>query len=130
MSDTDPEIEVLETAVPPHPVGAPPRFRELVALALKTTDTTVLDDAEQDYRGVFDGVGEFIQSQIGEYLPPHLQWLPACCDPEKLRAGYERGIVRLWTIELADGRAMVFESRCKCVRLRPFAGLQLGDQPT
>lgn len=111
MSDTDPEIEVLETAVPPHPVGAPSRFREMVALALKTTDTTVLDDAERDYRGVFDGVDEFIQSQIGEYLPPHLQWLPACCDPEKLQAGYERGLVRLWTIGLPDGHVMVFESQ-------------------
>ena len=46
MTDTDPDI--LETEVPPPPAGTPPRFRELVALALKTTDTTVLDAAEQD----------------------------------------------------------------------------------
>ena len=34
MSDSDPDIEVLETEGPPSPVGTPPRFRELVALAL------------------------------------------------------------------------------------------------
>jgi hypothetical protein len=111
MSDTDPDIEVLETEVPPPPAGAPPRFRELVALALKTTDTTALDAAEQDYRGVFASVDDFIHSQLGEHLPPHLQWLPACCDPEKLRTGYERGLVKLWTIGLSDGQVIVFESR-------------------
>ena len=110
MSDTDPDIEVLETDLPPPPAGTPPRFRELVALALKTTDTTVLDAAEQDYRGVFGSIDDFISSQLGEHLPPHLEWLPACCDPEKLRVGYERGLVKLWTIGLANGRVIVFES--------------------
>lgn len=111
MRDTDPDIEVLETELPPPPPGAPPRFRELIALALKTTDTTALDAAEQDYRGVFGSVDDFIHRQLGEYLPPHLQWLPACCDPEKLRTGYERGLVTLGKIGLSDGRVLVFESR-------------------
>ena len=111
MRDSDPDIEVPETEAPPPPAGAPPRFRELVALALKTTDSTVVDAAGQDYRGVFGSVDEFIHNQLGEHLPPHLQWLPACCDPEKLRAGYERGLVELWTIGLPTGRVIVFESR-------------------
>ena len=111
MKDSDPDIEVHETEAPPPPAGAPPWFRELVALALKTTDTTVLDAAEQDYRGVFGSVDEFIHNQLDEHLPPHLQWLSVCCDPEKLRAGFERGLVHLWTIGLPTGRVMVFESR-------------------
>ena len=110
MSDSDPEIDVQETEVSPPPAGAPPRFREMVALALKTTDSGVLDGAEQDYRGVFGSVDEFIREQLAEYLPRHLQWLPGCCEPGRLRAGYERGRVRLWTIGLADGRVIVFES--------------------
>lgn len=113
MSGTDPEIDVHETELPPPPAGTPPRFRELVALALKTTDITVLDAAELDYRGVFGSVDEFIHNQLAEHLPPHLHWLPDCCDPEKLRAGYERGRVRLWTIGLADDRVLVFESQAR-----------------
>ena len=121
MSDTDPDIEVLETELPPPPAGTPPRLRlrELVALALKTTDTTVLDAAEQDFRGVFDSVDHFIHNQLGEHLPRHLQWLPACCDPAKLRVGYERGLVRLWTIALPNERVIVFESQRERGRRRP-----------
>ena len=90
MSDTNPDIEILETDLPPPPAGTPLWFRELVALTLKTTDPTVLDAAEQDYRGVFASADDFIHNQLAEHLPRHLQWLPACCDPAKLRAGYER----------------------------------------
>ena len=111
MSNTDPDIEILETEVPPPPTGAPQRFRELVALALKTTDATVLDAAEQDYRGVFGSLDDFIHNQLDEHLPPHLQWLLGCCEPEKLRVGYEREVVRLWTIGLPNGQMMVFESQ-------------------
>ena len=71
MSDTDPEIEILETEVAPPPSGSPPRFRELVALALKTTDADVLDAAEHDYRGIHGGVDAFVRDQLAE----HLQWL-------------------------------------------------------
>ena len=119
MSDTNPDIEVLETEVAPPPAGAPPRFRELVALALKTTDSTVLDAAEQDYRGVFGSIDDFIHNQLGEHLPSHLQWLPACCDPGKLRTGYERGRVRLWTIGLQNQRVIVFESKLERGRWHP-----------
>lgn len=119
MSDSDPDIEVLETEVSPPPVGTPPQFREMVALALKTTDPTVLDAAEHDYRGVFGSVDDFIHSQLAEHLPAHLQWLPACCDPEKLRVGYERGSVQLWTIGLPNGQVIVFESQREPSRCRP-----------
>ena len=119
MSDSNPDIEVLETEVPSPPEDVPPRFRELVALAVKTTDTTVLDAAEQDYRGVFGSVDDFIHIQLGEHLPRHLQWLLSCCDPEKLREGYERGTVRLWTIGLPHGRVLVFESERERGRRRP-----------
>ena len=118
MSDTDPDIEVLETD-PPPPAGTPPWLRELVALALNTTDTTVLDAAEQDYRGVFASVDHFIHNQLAEHLPAHLQWLPACCDPEKLRVGYERGLVRLWTIAVSNNQVIVFESQPERGRRRP-----------
>ena len=117
MTDTDPDIP--ETEVPPPPAGTPPHFRELVALALKTNDTTVLDAAEQDYRGVFGSVDDFIQNQLGEHLPPFLKWLPGCCDPEKLRVGYERGLVRLWTIGLPNGLVIVFESQGELASHRP-----------
>ena len=46
MSDTHPDIEVLEIELSPPPRGAPPHFRELLALALKTTDSTTLDAVE------------------------------------------------------------------------------------
>jgi len=121
MSSTDPDIHVLETALGPPPTGTPPRFRELVALALKTTDTTTLDAAEQNYRGVFASVDDFIRNQLGEHLPPHLQWLLACCEPERLRIGYERGLVRLWMIGLPDGRMIIFESQRDFGRRRPRA---------
>jgi len=113
------DIEALETELSPPPAGTPPRFRELVALAPKTTDTIVLDAAEQDYRGVFSSVHDFIDNQLGEQLPPHLQWLLACCEPEKLRVGYERGLVRLWTIGLPNQRVLVFESRREPGRHHP-----------
>lgn len=119
MNNTDPDIEVLKTELSPPPVGMPPRFRELVALALKTTDATVLDAAEQDYRGVFSSVHDFIDNQLGEQLPPHLQWLVACCEPEKLRGGYERGLVRLWTIGLPNQWVLVFESQREPGRRHP-----------
>ncbi|HOZ24420.1 MAG TPA: hypothetical protein PLI83_06505 [Thermomonas sp.] len=119
MSDTDPEIEILETEVAPPPLGSPPRFRELVALALKTTDADVLDAAEHDYRGIHGGVDAFIRDQLAEHLPPHLQWLLECCDPEKLRLGYEGRAIRIWTIAVAEGRFAVFESSCEPGRRRP-----------
>lgn len=119
MSDTQPDIEILEIELPPPPRGAPPHFRELLALSLKTTDSTTLDAAELDYRGVFASADDFIHNQLAEHLPAHLQWLPACCDPAKLRAGYERGHIRLWTIGLPSGQVIVFESPREPGRRRP-----------
>jgi hypothetical protein len=52
MSGTDPDIEILETDASPPPYGTPPEFRELVALALKTTAVNVLDaSTSHDKRG-------------------------------------------------------------------------------
>ncbi len=56
---------------------------------------------------MFASADAFIRNQVGE----HLQWLLPCCDPEKLRVGYERDLVQLWTIGLNDGLVMVFESQ-------------------
>lgn len=100
----------FETELSSPVAGAPQRFRDLVAHALRTTDSAVLDAAERDYRGVYSSVHDFICNQVGEHLPVYLQWLLACCDPEMLRAGYERGLVRVWTIKLAETRRIVFES--------------------
>lgn len=109
----------FETELSLPAAGAPRRFRELVAHALGTTDASVLDAAERDYRGVFSSIHDFICNQVGEHLPVYLQWLLACCDPEMLRAGYERGLVRVWTIRLADTRRIVFESPRDRERCRP-----------
>ena len=115
MSDTDPDIEVLETDLPPPPTGTPPRFRELVALALKTTDTTVLDAAEQDYRGVFGTINEFIRTR----LPANAQWILACCDPERLQEAYEFEFeIVIWTILLPRERMLVFESQRRPAGIR------------
>ena len=88
MSDTDPEIEIVETEAAPPPSGTPRHFRELVALALKTTDPAVLDAAEQDYRGIHSDVDAYVRDQIAEHLPSHL----------------------LWPIAVGEGRCAVFES--------------------
>lgn len=118
MSDTDPEIEILETDAPPRPRGTPPEFRELVALALKTTDADVLDAAERDYRGTYPNAERYVRDQLAEHLPPYMHWLLACCDQTNLRAGYENGALRIWTISLPDGRVLLFESQDRSRRPR------------
>lgn len=102
------EVDVVEAAAPP--AGTPPRFRELVALALKTTDERALQDAEEAYRGTYASAHDFIVQRLTNLLPAELRWLPACCDPDRLRQGYERGALLIWEIKLADGRSLVFES--------------------
>lgn len=72
MSDTDPEIEILETDAPPRPRGTPPEFRELVALTLKTTAADVLDAARQDYRGTYPSAEHYVRDQLAEHLPPYI----------------------------------------------------------
>lgn len=112
------EIPMIEEDAAAAPAGAPPDFRERVVLALKTTDETVLKAAERDFRGVFVDVRDFLETEVGRDLPPHLGWLLACCSAEKLLAGYERGRVAVWTIPLPDGRVMIFESPAETGRVR------------
>jgi hypothetical protein len=112
VADREPDFKAPSEFTSPT-TDTPLRFRELVTLALKTTDSAVLDLAEQDYRGVYASINDYICNQIGEHLPPYLQWLLACCNPEMLRVGYERGLVRIWTIGLANDRVIVFESQRK-----------------
>lgn len=119
MSDTDPEIEILETDAPPRPRGTPPEFRELVALALKTTAADVLDAAERDYRGTYPSVEHYVHGQLAEHLPPYMHWLLECCDPARLRAGYENGVLWIWTIALPDCRVLLFESQVEVGGRRP-----------
>lgn len=110
MTVTD-DIEIVEETTAPPPPGAPREFRELLALALRTTDESALDQAERDYRGVHASVHDYLMSEILGHLPPDLDWLPAVCDPDQLRLAYQARVARsLWTIRLADGRVMVFES--------------------
>jgi len=118
MSGTDPDIEILETEAPPRPPGTPPEFRELVALALRTTAVDVLDAAEDDFRGTYASVDDYVRDQVGEHLEPHMRWLLGCCDPVRLRAGDENGALRIWTIALPDGRVLLFESQAEPGRRR------------
>ncbi len=106
--DIDITVDVVEAA--DAPMGTPPDFRELVALALKTTDERALQDAEDAYRGIYTSSQEYIARQVAEFLPIELQWLLPCCEPSKLRTGYENGVIVVWEIKLKDGRVLVFES--------------------
>ncbi|MBZ5715266.1 hypothetical protein [Nannocystis pusilla] len=85
-------------------------FFERVALSLKTTDASLLDAAAKDFRGIYQSAHDYITNQVAEHLPPFLGWLPACCDPDKLREAYEGKALCVWTIPLEAGRVMVFES--------------------
>lgn len=105
------EIDIVEEDAPPPPAGVPAGFRELLALALKTTDPTALDQAERDYRGVHPSVHHYLMTELAHHLPPDLDWLPASCGQDQLRQIYEGHVGRaLWVIRLYDGRVMVFES--------------------
>lgn len=108
-ADDPVDIDIEELG--PPPVGAPVDFRERLALALKTTDPAVLRDAEAAYRGVYDSEHAYIVAQVAEYLqPPDMSWLLACCDPDRLREGYEGRALVVWSIALDHGACMVFES--------------------
>lgn len=63
-----------------------------------------------DFCGIWPSEHAYIASQVAEHLPPFLNWLPACCDPDRLRDGYEGRALRVWSVPLPDGRVMVFES--------------------
>lgn len=66
--------------------------------------------SDEDDRGVWASEHEYIASQVAEHLPDFLSWLPACCDPDKLRAGYQGRALVVWSIPIAINRVMVFES--------------------
>lgn len=117
MSGTDPVIEITEADTSP-PGGVTQEFREIVGLALKTTDPDVLEAAEQDFRGVYRSIGDYVREQLAEHLPLHMGWLLDCCDPAKLRAGYENDTVRIWTIALSDEWVLLFVSQWELGRRR------------
>lgn len=105
--DLSVDVDVVD--VPPPPAGTPPDFRERVALALKTTDETVLRDAELAYRGTFASAHEYIAQQVAAQLPDDMRWLAAHCNPDVLRGHYEGGRLIVWEVRLRDV-VMVFES--------------------
>lgn len=63
-----------------------------------------------DYRGIWASEEEFIRAQILEHLPEFLAWIIACCDPVKLRQGYEAGRIRVWSTRQLDGKHVVYET--------------------
>lgn len=92
------------------PVGAPVDFRERLARALETDDPQVLTAAAREFRGVYESEHAYIVARVAEDQPPHLAWVLACCDPCKLRAGYEGRFRAVWSIALGPGARMVFEA--------------------
>lgn len=109
--DDDPDLGPLAVEdLPPAPAGAPPDFRERLALHLKTTAPDVLRAAEADYRGRWPSAHHYIAAQVAEHLPPFLAWLPQHVEPGALRDAYEAGKLVVWTIGLPDGTCLVFES--------------------
>lgn len=98
--------------IPPatFPGGTPTDLRERIARALSTADAAFLDAAMRGYRGVYLSIAEYIETRLAEHLPPSLQWLLACCDPDKLRAGYELDHRAVWSISFRDTRVLVFET--------------------
>ncbi|HEY8375056.1 MAG TPA: hypothetical protein VIK91_01150 [Nannocystis sp.] len=92
------------------PGGTPPDLRERIARALSTVDAAFLDAAVRGYRGIYLSAAEYIETRLAEHLPPFLQWLLACCDPDKLRAGYELDQRAVWAIPYRDTRVLVFET--------------------
>lgn len=90
---------------------SPGDFWERVTVALKTSAPEVLRAAADAFRGVYESEHAYIVGQVAEHLqPPNLAWLLACCDPARLREGYEGRALVVWSIALEDGGCMVFES--------------------
>ena len=98
----------IQPAAPPG--GTPPDLRERIARALSTADAAFLDAAMRGYRGIYLSAAEYIETRLAGHLPPDLQWLLACCDPDKLRAGYEHDQRAVWSIPFRDTRVLVFET--------------------
>lgn len=102
------------TAGPREPAplhgGTPPDLRERLRAALNLTRDADLADAEDAFRGVYGSSDEYIRGVVGWDIPPHLQWVLTCADPDRLRAGYENKAVVVWEIPFDETRVMVFES--------------------
>lgn len=64
------------------------------------------------YRGLWPSEHDYIVEQLAEHLPPHMAWVLACCDPLRLREGYEAGKLRVWSTPHPNrvGFVLVFEA--------------------
>jgi hypothetical protein len=64
------------------------------------------------YRGTWASEHEYITHQLAEHMPSYLTWLLPCCDPRRLREGYEAGKLRIWSIPhpRQPGRVWIFEA--------------------
>lgn len=103
-------VDLMVEDMPPQKPGAPPEFRERLALALKTTDADVLAAAEACYVGRFASAHAFILRELSEHLPEFLQWLLPCLDPAPTREGYEGDKLLVWSIRIGPDDALVFQS--------------------
>lgn len=121
--DVDVQVEI----VAPPPVGSPVDFRERLTLALKTTDPVALAAAERDYKGVWPSEHAYLADMIAEHLPPFLAWLPLVADPERMREAYQGKALRVWSIPLDPGKALIFESYTDEYKAAALAALDLPD---
>lgn len=111
------DLEILEEDAPPPPAGTPMGFRELLALALKTTDPAVLAQAERDYRGIYPSAHDCLVAELTGHLPPELDWLPSACAPSELRRRYETRLgLSLWELRHSDGRVRVGPLQAEVVK--------------
>ncbi len=95
-SDLEVEIDVADLA----PVRGlePAELCDAIAAGLMTTNTEVLADVADDYRGVYRDVMEYIRQQLADLMQPWLAWVLECCDNARLRHGYEAGKILVWTL--------------------------------
>ncbi|HEY8380193.1 MAG TPA: hypothetical protein VIK91_27070 [Nannocystis sp.] len=95
----------------PRPVGAPADLRQRLARALGTDDPGLLAAAEADYRGVYESEHEYIADQVATHLqPPDMTWILACCEPAKLREGYQGRALVVWSLPYGERARLVFET--------------------
>jgi len=104
------EVAIDEAELAPQNPDAPPEFRELLALTLKTTKEDVIAAAEACFVGRFPSVHAFIIQRITDHVPPYLNWILGCLDPARTLAGYEGRELIIWTITLDENDVLVFES--------------------
>lgn len=104
------EVVIEEAELGPQNPDAPPNFRELIVLALKTTQEDLVSAAEECFVGRYPSVHAFIVQQVSEHLPDFLQWIGECLDPDLTRVYYEGSSLILWTIPLPTDDVLVFQS--------------------